>query len=393
MAAGGVCAKCKKRYHEPLPSGMDTNYGRVTMENKYQRVKDSLKEAILSGKYPIDEKLPTETELMEQFKVSRYTIRRAVGDLETEHFIYRIQGGGMFVQDWHKDWTTENDSKMIGVITTHIADYIFPRIIYGLDEVISDSGYSMLLGNTRNNHDRERKHLINMLNSKVAGLIIEPTQSALPNPNMDLYQEIKDDQIPVLFINAAYPQLDFPYVNTADAKTEKKLVEYLLGMGHESILGIFQVDDIQGVNRMNGFVQAYQEHPDISYKSNLIMYQSGDDFERITSRVASYIDSTDRPTAIACYNDQLAIPVMSYVKSRGLRVPQDISIVGFDNYQMSQYMSPGLTTLNHVKDVMGEDAGRMMLQLLNKQPVKSITYEPDLIVRQSTAAPKHVGDR
>lgn len=72
------------------------------MENKYQRVKDTLKEEILSGKYPIDEKLPTETELMNQFNVSRYTIRRAVGDLESEHYIYRIQGGGMFVQDWHK---------------------------------------------------------------------------------------------------------------------------------------------------------------------------------------------------------------------------------------------------------------------------------------------------
>ncbi|WP_341780083.1 GntR family transcriptional regulator [Levilactobacillus sp. HBUAS70063] len=363
------------------------------MENKYQRVKDSLKEAILSGKYPIDEKLPTETELMEQFKVSRYTIRRAVGDLETEHFIYRIQGGGMFVQDWHKDWATENDSKMIGVITTHIADYIFPQIIYGMDKVISDGGYSLLLGNTHNNHDKERKNLINMLNSKVAGLIIEPTQSALPNPNMDLYQEIKDDQIPVLFINAAYPQLDFPYVTTADVSAEKKLIDHLLRMGHESILGIFQVDDIQGVHRMNGFVQAYQEHPDISYKSNLIMYQSGDDFARITSRISSYLKDAERPTAIACYNDQLAIPVMAFVKEQGFRVPQDISIVGFDNYQMSQYMSPGLTTLNHEKEIMGEDAGRMMFQLLNKQPVQSITYEPELVIRQSTGAPKSTSDR
>ncbi|POD89180.1 Arabinose metabolism transcriptional repressor [Lactiplantibacillus plantarum subsp. plantarum] len=66
-----------------------------------------------------------------------------------------------------------------------------------------------MLGNTHNNHQRERKNLINMLNSNVAGLIIEPTQSALDNPNMDLYQEIKDDGIPVLFINASYPNLDF----------------------------------------------------------------------------------------------------------------------------------------------------------------------------------------
>ncbi|POD89179.1 hypothetical protein S101258_00119 [Lactiplantibacillus plantarum subsp. plantarum] len=72
---------------------------------------------------------------MARFSVSRYTIRRAVGDLETEHYIYRIQGGGMFVQDWRKDWSTYNNSKIIGVIATHVADYIFPQIIYGIDQV------------------------------------------------------------------------------------------------------------------------------------------------------------------------------------------------------------------------------------------------------------------
>lgn len=214
------------------------------MESKYQKVKDALKEAILAGKYPIDQKLPTETELMEHFNVSRYTVRRAVGDLETEHFIYRIQGGGMFVQDWHKDWSKESDSKMIGVVTTHIADYIFPQIIYDIDQVISDNGYSLLLGNTHNNHEKERKSLINMLNTKVAGLIIEPTQSALPNPNMDLYQEIMNDQIPTLFINAnygaTYPQLDFPFVATADVDAERKLIDYLFSLGHESIIGVFR---------------------------------------------------------------------------------------------------------------------------------------------------------
>ncbi|ARQ92415.1 GntR family transcriptional regulator [Levilactobacillus brevis] len=361
------------------------------MENKYQRVKDTLKEAILSGKYPIDEKLPTETELMNRFNVSRYTIRRAVGDLESEHYIYRIQGGGMFVQDWHKDWSIDNDSKMIGVITTHIADYIFPQIIYGIDQMISEGGYSLLLGNTHNNHQKERKNLINMLNSKVAGLIIEPTQSALPNPNMDLYQEIKDDEIPVLFINASYPELDFPTVTTDDAGAERKIIDYLLDMGHESILGIFQVDDIQGVHRMDGFVKAYQQHPEISYKGNLVMYQSGDSFDKITQRVASALKSPDRPTAIACYNDQLAIRVLDYLKSNGFVVPQDISVVGFDNYQMSQYMSPGITTLNHEKEIMGEDTGKMMLSLLQKQPVISIMYDPQLVVRESVASPKLLG--
>ena len=358
------------------------------MQNKFKKVKEALKEAIISGQYSIGAKLPTETELMAQYDVSRYTIRRAVGDLEEEHFINRIQGGGMFVQDWHREWTNDADSKVIGIITTHIADYIFPSIISGIDRVLSEKGYSILISNTHNDHEKERKSLINMLDNKVAGLIIEPTQSALKNPNMDLYHEIQDDQIPTLFINASYPELDFPVITNDDLEAEKEMVNYLFELGHEAILGIFQVGDLQGVHRMNGFIQAYQQQPAIAYKSNLIMYQSGDSFEKVLKRVADYLQGSEVPTAIVCYNDQLAIRVIDFLKSKGLKVPADISVVGFDDYQMSRYISPSLTTLNHNKTKMGEDAGQMVLDIIQDKPVESILYQPPLIKRDSAGKVK-----
>jgi len=357
------------------------------MENKYQKVKDGLKEDIISGKYQVDEKLPTESELMKQYSVSRYTVRRAVGDLESDHFIYRIQVGGMFVKDWHKDWSTPTDTKLIGVITTHIADYIFPNIISGIDQVLSKAGYSILISNTHNMHDKERKSLINMLDSKVAGLIIEPTQSALPNPNEDLYQEIKDDELPTLFINAHYPQLAFPYVDTDDLTAEQNMMRYLFDLGHKSILGIFQVDDIQGVYRMNGFVRAYQEHPEYSYLSNIIMYQSGETSDKIYERINGYLQQTEAPTAIVCYNDQLAIHVIDYLKSKGVRVPEDISVTGFDNYQIGEYFTPSLTTMNHEKERMGADAAETIIKLLNHDKVDNITYQPEIVKRNSAVRP------
>ncbi len=355
---------------------------RCNMENKYQKVKDGLKKDIISGRFQVNEKLPTESELMNRYKVSRYTVRRAVGDLESDHFIYRIQGGGMFVQDWHKDWSTP-DTKLIGVITTHIADYIFPNIIAGIDQVLSKAGYSILISNTHDGHASERQCLISMLDSRVAGLIVEPTQSALPNPNQDLYHEIKDDDLPMLFINSYYPTMNFPYVNTNDTLAEQKMVDYLLAQGHQIILGIFQVDDLQGVDRMNGFVRAYQQRPELSYMSNIIMYQSGDTSQKLFERISGYLNQDDAPTAIVCYNDQLAIEVIDFLKSQHLQVPMDISVVGFDNYRMGEYLTPSLTTLNHEKERMGTDAGNMLIKLLNHEPVKSITYQPELVKRDS----------
>lgn len=356
------------------------------MPSKYEAVKNALKKDILAGKFPIDAKLPTESNLMQQFEVSRHTVRRAVSDLENEHFVYKVQGGGMFVADWQKDWQAETKNKTIGVICTHIADYIFPKIISGIDKVLAQNDYTLLLANTHNNHQRERSSLINMLDMKVAGLIIEPTQSALPNPNLDLYQEIKKRQIPTIFLNATYPDLDFPALVVNDKQAEKQLIEHLFEQGHRNILGIFQVDDQQGVARMNGYLEAYQNNSKYALDSQIIMYHASDPLELLEKKVLNYLNSPTPPTALACYNDELAIRLMDLLKRHNYQIPNDISVVGFDNYEITKYLDPSLTTMNHAKEKMGACAGEMITQMiLKKAKFETKVYEAEFIARASTA--------
>lgn len=355
---------------------------------KYELVKETLRKKIIDGTYKINQKLPTENDLMKHFNVSRYTIRRAVGELENEHYVYRIQGGGMFVQDWQRNWAANDTNKLIGVISTHMADYIFPPIISGIDSVISDQGYSFIVGNTLNNPKRERNSLLNMLDLKIAGLIIEPTQSALPNPNLDLYRQIAEYKIPTILFHSTYPSLTFPTLLTDDQGGERQLIDYLFKLGHTKILGVFQVDDQQGVNRMNGMIQAYRESAVPLTDSNIIMYQSTDSYQSILKKVDNVLSSEDTPTAVACYNDQFATYLISHLQKQGIRVPTDISVVGFDNYSMAQVLSPTLTTVNHPKRQLGEDAGQMLLKMINGEQVKSKLYETPLIKWQSTKAIK-----
>ena len=353
------------------------------MKVKYETVKQTLRNEIIDGKYKINEKLPTESELMKRFDVSRYTIRRAVDDLENEHYIYRIQGGGMFVQDWQRDWSTPEKNKIIGVISTHMADYIFPSIISGIDSVVTDQGYSLIVGNTLNNHDRERQTLLNMLDLKIAGLIIEPTQSALPNSNLDLYRQLQNYHIPTILFHSTYPGFSFPTLLTKDLEAEKELTKYLFKLGHSNILGIFQINDQQGVNRMSGMVQAYQEENIPITKSNIVMYQSNDAFTDIVNKADTILKANPHITAIACYNDELATRIISHLQSQGLQVPHDISVVGFDNYEMAQLITPKLTTVNHPKRQLGEDAGEIIIDMINDKSVTSKFYTPQIIKRDS----------
>ncbi|WP_268913445.1 GntR family transcriptional regulator [Lentilactobacillus sp. SPB1-3] len=355
------------------------------METKYSKVKSGLKHDIVNSQYAIHDKLPTESELMSRFDVSRYTIRRAMGDLEHEGYIERIQGGGMYVADWiNKDKNTKL-KRTIGVVTTHIADYIFPNIISGIDQVVSDEGMSVLIGNTHDQHDKERQSLINMLDNDVAGFIVEPTQSTLDNPNLDVYKTIQEAGKPVVFINSHYDELSAPYVELNDEIAERQLVEYLLDNGHEKVMGIYQVDDRQGVNRMSGFVKAYQNRPNIASLGDIMMYRSNDDIDAVLKQVKERIssESSSVPTAIACYNDELAIEVLGLLSNMGISVPDEISVVGFDDYELSKHINPSLTTMAHPKREMGVVAAKLLLSMINKEEVKPNILDAELVERNS----------
>lgn len=326
---------------------------------------------------------------MKAYGVSRYTIRRAVGDLEHEGYIYRVQGGGMYVDDWINKKNNVNQLRpSIGVVTTHIADYIFPSIISGIDRVISNENSMILIGNTHDQFDKERQNLLNMMDHNVAGFIIEPTRSTLDNPNLDVYQMIIDSGKPVVFINAHYPELEFPYVELDDKQDEIMMVNYLLSHGHERILGVFQVDDIQGVNRMNGFVRAYQTHAGSVSSGDIMMYRSDDNIEGVLSQIKSRITNKgdDAPTAIVCYNDALAIEVIGMLHKNHIQVPDDISVAGFDDYELSKFIAPSLTTITHPKRQMGEIAAQKLMKMINKEKVESTICKVNLIVRDSTKA-------
>ncbi|WEV38911.1 GntR family transcriptional regulator [Lactobacillus sp. ESL0680] len=357
------------------------------MKSDYLTIKETLKKEITFGHFQINQKLPTETELMQQFNKSRYAVRKALTELQNEHLIYKVQGSGMFIQDWNKKWQVNPESKTIGLICTHIADYIFPKIISQIDNEISEKEYSLLLANTHNQPSKERESLIKMLDSQVAGLIIEPSESAKTSPNLDIYKRIAKSKIPLLFINAEYSKLNFPSITNDDKKAETELIKYLLKLGHQRILGIFQVDDLQGVHRMDGFVEAYQETNSNLSNSSIIMYNSHDPFQAISKKIAFYLKDSQKPTAIACYNDSLALLVLDMLKKMQLKVPEDISLVGFDDFDSAAYLTPSLTTMNYERTSVGKEAGQGILKLIHGKKLKSIVHYPKLKIRASVAKP------
>ncbi|WP_256758946.1 GntR family transcriptional regulator [Cohnella sp. WQ 127256] len=354
---------------------------------KYLQLKEEILSWIASGRYRPGDKLPSENELAEQFSLSRQTVRQSIGELVQEGWLAREQGKGTFVNRKSAERRISSGNRTVGLITTSISDYIFPSIVRGVEAALKDKGYRLLLSSTDNRKDRERECLEIMLSHSVCALIVEPTKSAEGNPNFDNYLAIEDHGIPMLMINESYPDLDCPSVRVDDDAGGLMAASYVLELGHQRIAGFFKTDDLQGVRRMKGFIRACREHHISPDGGKIVRYSTEDKSERPQQMLRELLLSDEPPTAIVCYNDQLAVSMLDTVRDLGLRIPEDLSVIGYDDSFLATATEIKLTTIEHPKSGLGEHAANLLIAQLENVTTpndKEILFPPKLIVRQST---------
>ncbi|WP_053363439.1 GntR family transcriptional regulator [Bacillus sp. FJAT-27251] len=364
------------------------------MQTKYSRVQQDIKSKILDGTYFPHQKISSESELMKSFGVSRHTIRLAVGKLVEEGWLYRKQGAGTFCAERKTNPHAHSGGKSVAIITTYLSDYIFPSIIQGAESYLSKLDFQVSLYCTNNSVDSERRILESILTKQIDGIIIEPTKSALPNPNLNYYFNLERLNIPYIMINAYYNELEPPSLIMDDEKGGYLQTDYLIKLGHRNIAAFFKTDDVQGVKRMKGYIKAHRDNQMSIDPNNLVTYSSEDKTTRPLEKLKEILSSQKCPTAVVCYNDELAIRLLDIFRERNIHVPKDISLVGYDDSFLAKASEVKLTTVKHPKFKMGEDAAKMIVDLIhnkgmlpsgNAQSVpQSIVYEPKLIINQST---------
>ncbi|WP_212391523.1 GntR family transcriptional regulator [Sporosarcina beigongshangi] len=364
---------------------------------KYMVVIDAIKEWITLGKINPGDKIYSENELAKMFNVSRHTIRQAIGQLVHEGLLYREQGSGTFCSTslpaqsdnfLTSEPPTQISGKNIGLITTYISDYIFPTIIRGMESYLTSKGYSLIITSTDNDQEKEKQCLEAMLSRNIDGLIVEPTKSSSYNPNIHYYMELERKGIPYLMINQYYSQLNSPHIVIDDEKGGFLATQHLIDLGHEKIIGVFKTDDMQGVYRMKGFIRAFRENNIPFLNDTILSYTTENMHERLANQLKKlFTQSNNEPTGIVCYNDANALAVINILRTSGYNVPDDISVVGYDDSNLSEASDVKLTTLTHPKAQMGVDAAKWIIDSIEKNDSgkqDQIIYEPKLVIRNST---------
>ncbi|NLK68857.1 MAG: substrate-binding domain-containing protein [Clostridiaceae bacterium] len=357
----------------------------MTKSPKYMEIVNWTEKQIAEGKYKPNEKFLSESKLCETFGCSRQTIRRAFDILEQRKLITRIQGSGTYISslDLHNSLKNSNNriiSKTIGLISTFLDNCVFPGIIRGIESVLSAEGYAVQLISNNNLVAGEARALQLMMKRDLDGLIVEPTRSALPCVNIDLYQEAIQSGLPLLFIDSFYSELSVPYIALDDEKAGYVATEYLIKKGHRNIVGIFPHSNRQAHLRYLGYVKALSNYQ-IPIQEHLIFWHSKEDMQQVIHGHPLYKCILEECTAVLCYNDVTAMMLISYISKNGINVPSDISVIGIDNSELAKFGD--LTSIAHPADQLGEAAAKMILSMIQGFEGKTILFPPKLIERSS----------
>lgn len=341
---------------------------------KYQQISNALRQQILDGTFRESQKLPTEQALCQAYGASRQTIRHALSILVQEGLIERLQGSGSRIRAFAQPQPPPQRS--IAVITTYISDYIFPSILREVETVLSRNNCTTMLYATQNQVVNERRVLQGLLaQPHLDGILVEGTKTALPNPNLDLYRSLMERRIPLVFINGNYRELNGALsVLDDNAAGGRRLVEYLAAKGHSRIAGIFKSDDIQGHQRYAGYAAALLDLGLPLEDAQLYWYNTeakdalndGDQ-----TGLAHMLAAVNNCTAVVCYNDEIASHLLPMLLKQGVKVPEEVAVVSFDNSRYSDMGPVSITSLSHEDQNVGRLAAELLICLLEGEDCES----------------------
>ena len=272
----------------------------------------------------------------------------------------------------------------IGVLIPDLGTGYIGEIIRGIDAELGLSDLDLILYTTQRTASKEANYVTNLATGMVDGLIL-----VLPRSPADFIGILTKQNFPFILIDHQGIGPDCPAVGAANWQGGFTATEYLIKLGHQRIGFITGWMDLGcALDRLDGYRSALRTNhipdaPELIYEGTFFQ---PDGF----TGASILLDLPNPPTAIFASNDVMAMGVMDAIRHRGLRVPDDVSVIGFDDIPQASLIRPALTTVRQPLEKMGRVATQMLLELLNKSQKKigRIELPTELIIRDSCKVPR-----
>lgn len=381
------------------PRALNRSVGEKYAKPLYVQIKEYVLKQIQNGSLQEGDRVPSESELARCFSVSRITSRQALTELVNDGYLYRIRGKGTFVKKTnpfaespgksgalisHKTLTSQ---KTVGLMGPLVTDYPISEMIIGTESVLKSEGYDLLLVNSENDPKVEKENLEQLTENKACGVIL---WSAEYSQASSLVRHLVRSNYPLVLVDRYFPGIETAFVGCDNFGGAYLATKHLISLGHRRIAFVttpnIHVTTVR--DRLRGYEHALRLSGlaftrDLVFNTFPLEYLFSEQVEN-EDEIKEYLDKA-QPTAILTVNDLVAIYLLRAFQQIGIRVPEELAVVGFDGRDICASLHVPLTTVAQPAREIGMSAAHLLLDLIRGKhsDMKQIVLPTRLIVRDS----------
>ena len=282
----------------------------------------------------------------------------------------------------------QRSAGLIGLITPELSNPIFPAFTQVIEQVLTRYGYTPVLCTQTPGGSTEDELVELLVERGVTGIVFISGLHADTTADTERYARLIGKGVPFVMINGYSPRINAPFISPDDRAAMRMAVQHLAGLGHERIgLAVGPARFVPVERKLEGFADAMAERfgLDQAGAAELVQHSL---FTVEGGQAAAGVLLDRGCTAIVCGSDLMAFGAIRGVRTRGLSVPGDVSVVGFDDSPLIAFADPPLTTIRQPVEAMGAAAVNVLLEEISGNPAQrgEFVFQPELVVRGSTAA-------
>jgi LacI family transcriptional regulator len=316
--------------------------------------------------------------------VSRVLNNATIVKSSTRSRVMRAAKALNYHPNLHARSLAQGQSRTLGIILSNMENPFFFDIFQVLESYARARGYEVVVANTGYRSEQLVSSVRLMIGWRVAGLA-----AIVSEMDKDLIQTISDSSIPCVFYDVGKPSRNITNVRVDYRKGIEKTVEYLHELGHSRIAFIGHHTSLGPISeRRSAFLDAVSR---FAPRAQIQAIDAADGLQGGRQATQELLRSGFHPTAIVCVNDFMAVGVLRELREQGIRVPEDVSVTGFDNIALSEFCCPALTTVHIPRDQIGRTIFESLVPDSKKPRAKGreIVIDPEFLVRESSGpAPK-----
>lgn len=328
-------------------------------------------------------------DIARQLGVSIATVSRALNNKEevnnkTQERILKYVSKTNYQLNQNAKNLKQQTSNTIGVLIPSIDHHFFARAISAIEQTVAKENFSVIITQSHEKWDNERKIINNFLANRVAGVIVSIAEDS---DSPDHFNRLLHQDIPVVFFDRGFKKdIKATRVITDDFGGAYQAVEHLIKRGYKKIAHIGGNRNLEICQeRYQGYKQALEDY-NIESISDLIISEG---IKRIDGEngFCKLWRQENKPDAIFCVNDPVAVGVFNKCEEMDLNIPDNVAVVGFSNSELARFLCPPLTTIDQSESLMGERAAQILLEQIkdgNKNINKKEVMKTKLIIRNSS---------